>query len=750
MNLFDQMNDEQKDAVKFMQGPLLVLAGAGSGKTRVVTCRIANLLQNGVPSYQILGLTFTNKAAQEMKERVRHLTQNNVLICTFHSLGVRILRESIPFLGYSKGFTIYDEEDNQKILKACLAELGITDKKMDVKTIRNLISKAKNEIQMPDQVNLDLKEPLQSAFPKIYALYQQKLKQYDAVDFDDLLFLPVRLMKEYPEVREYYQHKWRFLLIDEYQDTNAAQYKMVSYLVEKHQNIFVVGDPDQSIYSWRGANIKNILNFEQDYPGAKVIRLERNYRSRSNILNAANAVISNNYNRFEKNLWSDLGPGERIKYYPADGDKAEAEFIAEKILYHQRKDHLSFNQMVVFYRTNAQSRAFEDRFLAKRIPYVIVGGLSFYQRREIKDILAFLRVVHSGADYVSLARTINLPKRGIGETTLEKIRLSATLEQHTIFSYCEALVHGVSMEHSVKLPTKQFEGLKEYVSIIRNLKELHKTSSLETLVKEAIGQTSYLNVLKEDPDSFEDRKENLDALIAKTIEWEMSNENPTLAGFLEELSLKSTLDEAHSPEERVHLMTIHNGKGLEFPVAFLAGMEEDLFPHANSREDISALEEERRLCYVGMTRAREYLYLTSSKYRYMWGTPRTQRPSRFIKEIPLEYIEKARMEVDRHYPEFEEDRPRKPLMPTPPKKWESISMSIKEHAEFTDEVDQTKNGFTEGDDLVPGNAVFHKDFGVGVIRESYQGSAGLTYKVLFSKDQRERSLVAKFAKLKKL
>lgn len=423
------LNLQQQLAVTHIEGPLLVLAGAGSGKTRIVTYRIVHLLQSGIAPSSILALTFTNKAAGEMRERVLKMTSANVLICTFHSLGVRILKECLHLMGYKPGFTIYDEEDSNRVLKTCLDDLGLKDKEFSVKIFKNLISNAKNQLTAPENIDeTEFMSSVEQAFPKVYQLYQNKMKEYNAVDFDDLLYLTVRLLRENPDVLESYQSRWRFLLIDEYQDTNHAQYTLVQLLVEKNHNLFVVGDPDQSIYSWRGANIKNIMNFQSDFFGAKVIRLEQNYRSRSNILNAANDLIIQNMNRYEKNLWSELGEGEKLFVYIGQDERTEAEFVAHQILQLKSKAHLPLNEMVVFYRTNFQSRVFEDALLRKKIPYVIVGGISFYHRREIKDILSFMRLVHSGSDFVSFLRTINIPKRGFGEASLEKIRLAAESE----------------------------------------------------------------------------------------------------------------------------------------------------------------------------------------------------------------------------------------------------------------------------------------------------------------------------------
>ena len=715
------LNPEQREAVETIYGPLLVMSGAGSGKTRVVTYRIANLLQQGVPHTAILGLTFTNKAAAEMKDRVHRLTQAHVLICTFHSLGARILRESIHMLGYDPTFTIYDEQDTEKMMKLCLAEAG-GGLKLDPKEFLGLVSRAKNALQSPEEFGAGSSEDIPDLFPKVYRLYQQKLKECNAVDFDDLIALPTRLFKDCPDVLAHYQQRWSFLLIDEYQDTNAAQYSIVRNLVAQHNNLCVVGDPDQSIYSWRGANINNILSFESDFPGAKTVRLEQNYRSRSNILEAANKLISCNAGRYKKNLWSDRGAGDKIRHYTADTETGEAEFIAEKIQYHHSQHKILLKEIAIFYRTNAQSRALEDRLLAHGIPYVIVGGVSFYQRREIKDILGFLRMVQSGVDFVSFSRTINIPKRGVGEATIEKIRLSAHLEQLPLLTYCEALVEGRLLKHPLKLPSKQAEGLKAYVSLLRELRDIRDTCSLKQLVKSVVEETGYLEYIKLDQETAQERKENLNALIGKAAEWELLQENPTLEGFLEELSLKSSLDEVDVTRDRVSLMTVHNSKGLEFDVVFLAGMEEDLFPHANSRDDESAQEEERRLCYVGMTRAKEFLYLCDVRLRFLWGTTRSQRPSRFLKEIPGEYIERVR-------PSFQPyTRPRK-----------MVEDIVEEP--FSDELDP---------EIAPGDAVFHQEFGIGKVTQVYLGSIGLTYKVVFSSDNRERTLVANLARLRKL
>lgn len=620
-----QLNPTQLQAADHLDGPLLVLAGAGSGKTRIVAFRIANLIDNCVVPSKILAVTFTNKAAREMQERIYALLKNTnheeyPTICTFHSLGALILRESVNKLGYASNFTIYDEEDSNKLLRTCIQSLGVKLERAEVRKMRSLISSTKNQFSDPENADAP------SIFPRLYALYQERLKEANALDFDDLLYLTVRLFKEHPETLEYYQNKWPYLLIDEYQDTNQTQYMIAQMIVKKNNNIFVVGDPDQSIYSWRGANIQNILNFEKDYPGAQTVRLEQNYRSRSTILEAANAVIQNNSSRLEKNLWSDRGKGEKITLYVGENDRDEANFIIEEIERLNTLYKIPLSEIVIFYRTNFQSRIFEDYLLRQNMPYVIVGGLSFYQRKEIKDVLCFLRMLETETDAVSFMRTINLPKRGIGDTTLKNILEACS---GSFIDFCENPT-------GVRLSAKQKEGLLSYAKVMRELKGLKEIIGLQELVQSTVDKTNYLNVLREDPDTFEDRKENVDELIGKACECD------SLQTFLEELSLKSSLDEADTGEEKISLMTIHNGKGLEFTAAFIVGLEEGLFPHANSRENYDLLEEERRLCYVGMTRAKERLYVSAAETRFIWGSFRSMRPSRFLREIPRHYIKRVK------------------------------------------------------------------------------------------------------------
>lgn len=611
----EKLNDTQKAAAHHIKGPCLVLAGAGSGKTRIVTHRIAHLLEQGVHPSKIIAVTFTNKAAGEMQRRVESMCQEKVLTCTFHSLAARILRESVQFLGFRRDFTIYDESDSEKVLKGVLDALGYHEKK-DVKKYRSAISTSKNDCVEPDEADI----------LSVYRLYNERLKSYNALDFDDLLFLTVKLFEEHKDVLAVYQNRWEYVLIDEYQDTNTSQYLMAKHLVSAHRNIFVVGDPDQSIYSWRGANIQNILHFEQDYPGAEVITLDQNYRSTNNILKAANYLIENNQSRYQKDLWSGLGDGEKVGLFFGSNERDEAEFVIEKIEEHVRDDDFLYEECVIFYRTNAQSRIFEDTLLRWDIPYVIIGGLSFYQRKEIKDILAYLRLIVAPMDYISFVRAINQPKRGIGNATLERIH--DNLNGRSLIEVCQN-------PEGIKLSAKQKKALADFAKLITDLQDLQTNGEkVSVLIREAIERSGYLGVLKADPDSHDDRMANLDELIAKGTEYE------DLMVFLEELSLRSSVDEMSESDDAVRLMTLHNGKGLEFNFAAVVGLEEELFPHINSLEDV---EEERRLCYVGMTRAKKRLYMTGSSYRIMWGQPRVMRPSRFLHEIPAEFLKSYTM-----------------------------------------------------------------------------------------------------------
>ncbi len=690
MQLKEHLNPEQCKAAEHIEGPMLVIAGAGSGKTRIITYRIAHLLDLGVPSSEILAVTFTNKAADEMRQRIHKLSQKAVLASTFHSLGARILRESISPLGYKNHFAIFDEDDSEKVVKECMKDRGIKDEKGLLKSLRMGISHAKNYME----------EPEDDLVKDIYDLYRKKLKEYNALDFDDLLYLTVKLFEQEPEILQRYQKLWNFILVDEYQDTNQAQYTILRLLSAAHQNVFAVGDPDQSIYSWRGANIDNILNFEKDYPGAAVVPLEQNYRSTNTILSAANALIENNESRYDKKLWSDRGEGDKIGLYLSDTDREEVTFVLERLFHHHNRENIPFSNCVIFYRTHFQSRVFEDALLKENIPYIIVGGVSFYMRREIKDLLAFLRIAYEGADFISFSRTINLPKRGIGPATQAKIR---QVSEGDLVRTCLSVIRG---QVDVKVSHTQKEGLRNYVETIEAVRMLiHQGAPIHEMIETVVEKANYAEFLQEDPESADDRQQNIEELISKAVEWQEENTEGTLAGFLEELLLKTAPDETHE-RDSLRLMTLHNGKGLEFDVTFLVGMEEELFPHANSLGNFDALEEERRLCYVGMTRARNYLYLTAARSRFLWGSLKPMRPSRFLSEIPEKYLQKHHKETFSPY-----DYPQ------------------------------------SSTSLQPGDRVQHRDFGEGIIQKAYNTSLGLTYDVLFIETDETRSLVAKYAKL---
>ncbi len=696
------LNAEQQKAVEHIEGPLLVLAGAGSGKTRIVTHRIAHLLQKGVLPEDILAVTFTNKAAEEMKKRVSSLTGKKVLTCTFHSLGARILRESISFLGYLPNFTIYDEEDSQKLLKTCLESLKIKEEKGMVKSLKGKISSCKNDLLKPEEI---LEKDSTPSFYQIYALYQERLKECNAVDFDDLLYLTVQLLQNDKNILHTYQNRWLFILIDEYQDTNHAQYILTKLLVSSHKNLFAVGDPDQSIYSWRGAKYQNILRFSSDFEGASILALEQNYRSTDHILQAANGLISHNPDRFEKNLWSALGEGEKISLFYAPNEREETSYLFEKISFLQKEKQVPLEEMVIFYRTNAQSRIFEDLLLSKNIPYQIIGGISFYQRKEIKDVLSFAKMILSSSDIISFTRTLFVSQKGIGKTSLQKIIHLAQEKKESILSFCETNLS------TLPISKPQKDSLQNYLFLIRKLQE-KKESQVLFILEAILQESAYFSYLKQEEETYQERKENIEALLSKAAEWQETNEEGSLVDFLEEISLQTKVEKNSSG---IKLMTLHNSKGLEFEAVFIAGLEEDLLPHINSKEDPSQLEEERRLFYVGITRAKKYLYLCSCVYRYIWGSPRIMHPSRFLEELPEEHIQKESQKKSSF----------------PVKRENSFSFSQKqEEATFQ-----------------AGSKVRHAEFGEGVIQKVYHTSYGTTYDVFFLKSQTRRSLVAKYAKL---
>ena len=611
------LNEQQKKAVLHMEGPCLVIAGAGSGKTKVLTTRIANLIQSGIPSYNILAITFTNKAAREMKERLELLEpNNNAFVGTFHSFGVRIIRENALTLGLDRNFSILDSEDVTSIIKKIMKEEGYDPKFTAPSYIRNKISTIKNDMLSDAEIDRFFNTPDDRIVKAVYYKYIYILQKNNSVDFDDLLLLPVKLFTEHKDVLERYQDIYKYILIDEYQDTNEVQYKLSKLLAKKYKNIFIVGDPDQSIYMFRGANFHNILNFEKDYKDAVVIPLEENYRSTKNILDTANSVIKNNKERKEKNLWSSNGEGTKTKYLRAYDDKHEIQMVIDEIN-RLLKDGYDKKDIAVLYRTNAQSRLVEEKFIGANIPYKIVGSYYFYSRKEIKDLICYLRLILNNHDEISLRRVINVPKRGIGEATLNKLTKKAQEENKSLF---EVIDSGKEL---------QFKELIEFMT-----KESEKLSLTELIDLVLIETGMKFEYEKEDTLESSIRLDNLEEFKSITKTFEDRTGSVNLADLLEEISLIADVsDHQDDSQDVVTLMTMHSAKGLEFKVVFLIGMEDGIFPHQNSFLEPGGLEEERRLCYVGITRAKEKLYISNAKRRMLYGKDTMNPPSRFIKEI---------------------------------------------------------------------------------------------------------------------
>lgn len=643
MSIYDKLNEPQREAVYHTDGPLLILAGAGSGKTRVLTHRIAYLIgERGVDAWNILAITFTNKAAEEMRQRVDNLVgfgAESVWVSTFHSACVRILRRFIDRLGYENHFTIYDTDDQKTLIKEVCRKVDVDTKVFKERSLLSAISSAKNEMILPDEFELNAGGDFaKMKIAKVYREYEAQMRANNALDFDDLLVKTVQLLQTQPDVLESYQERFRYIMVDEYQDTNTVQFQLVSLLAGKYKNLCVVGDDDQSIYKFRGANIRNILDFEHEFPDAKVIKLEQNYRSTGNILNAANSVIANNRGRKEKSLWTENGEGELIRLRQFDTAFDEADFIGEDIKSAVRQGG-SYNDSAVLYRTNAQSRLLEEKFIAMNIPYKIVGGVNFYARREIKDLLAYLKTIDNGRDDVAVRRIINVPKRGIGLTTINRIQESATERG---IGFYEALLAPGLIAGVGRSATK----LDSFAALIEYFKTLAEEMNITDLLQEVIEKTGYVESLEnEDKEEAKTRKENIDELISKAATYEEScqdkDEKATLSGFLEEVALVADIDSLDEDQEYVVLMTLHSAKGLEFPRVYLAGMEDGLFPgymsiNAGDREE---LEEERRLCYVGITRAEQELTLTSARRRMVHGETQYNPMSRFVKEIPRELLD---------------------------------------------------------------------------------------------------------------
>ena len=638
---FDKLNEMQKKAVLQTEGPVLILAGAGSGKTGALTVRIAHLLETGVKPWNILAITFTNKAAKEMRERVEKLVGDgarDMWISTFHSTCVRILRREIHHLDYENQFSIYDGDDQEKIMREAFKRLNMstTDKSFSVKGAMAVISHLKEEMTSWEEYSqkVDKNDLKAVRIAKVYQTYQNMLKENNALDFDDLIYKTVLLFRSFPDVLEKYQDRFRYIMVDEYQDTNTSQYELVAMLANQHKNLCVVGDDDQSIYGWRGANIRNILDFEKDFPDTTVIKLEQNYRSTKKILEAANAVIHNNQTRKDKTLWTENDAGSILHIYKADNEYDECRFVAEKIQ-ELEKAGRKRNEMAVLYRTNAQSRAVEDQMVKKGIPYRLFGGVRFYERKEIRDILSYLKVMANPADTIALRRIINVPKRGIGETSLDK--LAAFAEEQNIPLY-GALAR---LDEITTLKTR-IAKFKDFYELFEHLRADAAGLSVAELIDAVVKRTGYLQILMaEGTDEALSRIQNIDEFVNKAAEFDKANPEGNLEGFLEEVALVADIDSYEEGEEAVALMTLHSAKGLEFPYVFIIGMEEGIFPgyRAVMYGGEKEIEEERRLCYVGITRAKEELFLTHAKNRMQHGITQYNPPSRFLKEIPADLVD---------------------------------------------------------------------------------------------------------------
>lgn len=643
--IFSGLNPEQREAVNCLDGALLVMAGAGSGKTRVLTCRIANLIAQGIPPQNILAITFTNKAANEMKSRAEKLigsAARDVWLSTFHSFCARLLRHEIEITGqFTKNFAIFDAGDSKTLVKQCVNELELGENIFA--NVHMKISALKNELidpKMYREKNLYDGSFYTANVAQIYELYQKKLQENNALDFDDLIFTAVKILREHPDILDKYQERFRYISVDEYQDTNAAQYALTQLLAAKYKNICVVGDADQSIYGWRGADMRNILNFEYDYPKARVVLLEQNYRSTKTILNAANAVIQNNVDRKPKNLRTQNAVGEKIKFLVLENDVLEAFTVAREIKRLVLQENFRYNDVAILYRTNAQSRLFEERFIREEIPYLIVGGLKFYDRREIKDIVAYLHVIANPLDDLHLRRVINVPKRGLGLTNFNRLAAFAT---DNGLSILEVVSHKPLLNQVPELTSRFRAGVQDFAAMIMSFAESAKSLPVDKLITTVLDESGYMQMLR---DSAEDgkqenisREENLGAFVDSAKEFVEMNPDGTLDDFLNHVALITDVDALDEEESRVKLMTVHAAKGLEFPVVFVVGMEEGLFPHINALDDEAALEEERRACYVALTRAKTKLYITAAQERMAFGKTRVQDISRFVEEIPDACVE---------------------------------------------------------------------------------------------------------------
>lgn len=734
MSIYDSLNDMQRQAVFQTEGPVLILAGAGSGKTRVLTHRIAYLIEEkGVNPWNIMAITFTNKAASEMRERVDNLVgfgSESIWVSTFHSTCVRFLRRYIDRLGYDTNFSIYDTDDQKSVMKEVCKKLDIDTKVYKERNLLSAISKAKNEMILPDEFEANAGGDYgMKKVAEVYKEYQKKLKSNNALDFDDLLVKAVELLENNPDVLDYYQERFRYIMVDEYQDTNTVQFKFISLLARKYRNLCVVGDDDQSIYKFRGANIRNIWDFEKVYQEATVIKLEQNYRSTQNILDAANSVIRNNSQRKEKSLWTDNGTGERIDFQQFDSAHEEAEYITYDIAKRVREGVSQYNNCAILYRTNAQSRIFEEKFVASNIPYKIVGGVNFYARKEIKDILAYLKTIDNGKDEIAVKRIINVPKRGIGAASLGKVDNYA--EEQGI-SFYDALKKAEEVPGLGRAAAK----IQPFVTMIQAYRSKLPYMKLTDIVEELIEETGYVKELEaEGTEEAEARIENIDELINKITDYEDGEENPTLAGFLEEVALVADIDNLEMGNNYVVLMTMHSAKGLEFPNVYLAGMEDGVFPSymTITSDDKMEIEEERRLCYVGITRAMEKLHITCAKMRMVRGETQYNKMSRFVKEIPVELFERQ-PQKEKFVPEEKASA------------YQQAKVAFRTKPVATKQFTVTK---AESLDYNVGDTVQHKTFGEGVVMDITEGGRDYEVTVEFGKVG-VKKMFASFAKLQRV
>lgn len=730
--IFDTLNDRQCEAVKHTEGPLLITAGAGSGKTKVLTCRIAHLLELGVAPYRILAITFTNKAAKEMKERVTNLVgaqADSIWLSTFHSFCAKLLRFEVDgFYGYTRNFTIYDSSDQLVLVKDCLKKLNLDDKQFMPRSVLGTISSAKNVLMDAKAFAAKASDFYEQKVADVYALYQEKLRENNAVDFDDLLFLAVRLLQEKEDVREKYQSRFQYILVDEYQDTNHAQYALTKILAARWRNICVVGDADQSIYAWRGADIRNIIDFTRDYPDAASIKLEQNYRSTKTILHAANAVIDNNESRPKKTLWTENPAGNKIIHYQAQTEHDEADYIAGVIYNRHEISHEPYGDMAILFRTNAQSRVLEEKLMRYAIPYTMVGGTKFYDRKEIKDVLAYLRLLYNPEDSLSLTRIINVPKRNIGATTMEHV--AAYAEEQGI-----SLFEALSSTDEIPVTKRARTSLENFAAMIFDLLNDIEGKDVLSLIETVIKQTGYGDMLdkeaEHDPQG-ESRKENVGEFLSVAKDYMDSNPDGNLQDFLENVALVSDVDDFESSDSKVTLMTLHAAKGLEFPVVFLTGLDEGLFPHSRTLMDPAQVEEERRLAYVGITRAERQLYVTNAVTRTMYGRISAYMPSRFLAEIPSQFME---------------DYHRKSAMPqsrttaVPGK--QRVSILTKPVASSLPKKHAVTDTFAKGD------KVRHKIWGIGTVLDVIGEGPNMQMKIQFP-TKGVRQVVVKYAPLEKI